>query len=71
VAPATMSFHFKTLDHAGLIKSRQAGRFVYYATNFKVMNEMVAYLTENCCGGNKALCVMPVPADTGLEIEQI
>lgn len=56
VAPATMSFHFKTLSHAGLIESRQDGRFIYYATNFKVMNGMVAYLTENCCGGNPDAC---------------
>ena len=47
---ATMSFHFKTLSHAGLIERRQDGRFVYYSTNFEVMNGMVAYLTENCCG---------------------
>ncbi|HZW86306.1 MAG TPA: metalloregulator ArsR/SmtB family transcription factor [Gallionella sp.] len=67
VAPATMSFHFKTLDHAGLIESRQTGRFVYYATNFKVMNEMVAYLTENCCSGNKDLCATTALNDTGLK----
>lgn len=56
VAPATMSFHFKTLSHAGLIESRQDGRFIYYAANFTVMNGMVAYLTENCCGGNPEVC---------------
>lgn len=60
VAPATMSFHFKTLSHAGLIESRQEGRFIYYAANFAVMNGMVAYLTENCCGGNQAACAVPV-----------
>ncbi|MEO8332501.1 MAG: metalloregulator ArsR/SmtB family transcription factor [Gallionella sp.] len=59
VAPATMSFHFKTLSHAGLIESRQEGRFIYYAANFAVMNGMVAYLTENCCGGNQAACAVP------------
>ena len=53
---ATMSFHFKTLSHAGLIESRQDGRFVYYSANFEVMNGMVSYLTENCCGGNPAAC---------------
>ncbi len=56
---ATMSFHFKTLSHAGLIVSRQDGRFVYYSANFEVMNGMVAYLTENCCGGNPAACNVP------------
>jgi DNA-binding transcriptional ArsR family regulator len=56
VAPATLSFNFKTLSHAGLIESRQHGRFIYYAANFTVMNAMVAYLTENCCGGNPEAC---------------
>jgi len=56
VSPATLSFHFKTLSHAGLLDSRQDGRFVYYTANFTVMNGMVAYLTENCCGGNPDAC---------------
>ena len=60
VSPATLSFHFRTLSHAGLIESRQDGRFVYYAANFTAMNSMVAYLTENCCGGDQAACAAPV-----------
>lgn len=51
VSPATLSFHFRTLSHAGLIESRQDGRFIYYAANFTVMNGMLDYLTENCCSG--------------------
>lgn len=54
--PATLSFHFKTLSHAGLIESRQEGRYIYYVANFTVMNEMLAYLTENCCAGDAAAC---------------
>jgi len=56
VSPATLSFHFKTLSHAGLIENRQDGRFVIYSANFEVMNGMVDYLTENCCGGNADAC---------------
>lgn len=59
VSPATLSFHFKTLNHAGLIESRQEGRFVFYSANFAVMNGMVAYLTENCCGGDQDACKLP------------
>jgi ArsR family transcriptional regulator len=59
VSPATLSFHFRTLSHAGLIESMQEGRFIYYAANFTVMNDMLAYLTENCCGGDAAACAAP------------
>jgi ArsR family transcriptional regulator len=56
VSPATLSFHFRTLSHAGLFESRQDGRFIYYMANFEAMNDMLAYLTENCCGGNPEAC---------------
>lgn len=51
VAPATLSFHLKELAHAGLIRSRHESRFIYYAADFKAMNDLLSYLTLNCCGG--------------------
>ncbi len=49
--PATLSFHLAGLARAGIAKSRQEGRFVIYSADFGVMNSLLAYLTENCCGG--------------------
>ncbi len=49
--PATLSFHLAGLTRAGLAQSRQDGRFVIYSANFQNMNSLVAFLTENCCGG--------------------
>lgn len=49
--PATLSFHLAHLARAGMAKHRQEGRFVIYAADFKNMNRLVAYLTENCCDG--------------------
>ncbi|MCX7061625.1 MAG: metalloregulator ArsR/SmtB family transcription factor [Gammaproteobacteria bacterium] len=49
VAPATLSFHLKELDRAGLVKARQDGRYVIYAANFERMNALLGFLTENCC----------------------
>lgn len=52
IPPSSLSFHLKELTYAGLIAPRQEGRFVIYAANFEVMNGLLGYLTENCCGGN-------------------
>jgi ArsR family transcriptional regulator, arsenate/arsenite/antimonite-responsive transcriptional repressor len=56
VAPATLSFHLKELYHAGLVTTRQAGRFIYYSANYARMNELLAYLTENCCASDSVAC---------------
>lgn len=52
VAAPTLSFHLAQLTNAGLVRSRQEGRFVYYSADFDAMNGLVGFLTENCCGGN-------------------
>lgn len=49
--PATLSFHLAHLVRAGLVRSRQEGRFVIYSADFQSMNQLVGFLTENCCGG--------------------
>ena len=48
---ATLSFHLKELSHAELIIARQESRFIFYSANFATMNELLSYLTENCCTG--------------------
>lgn len=52
VPPSSLSFHLKELAHANLVNSRQEGRYVIYSANFGTMNDLIAYLTENCCGGS-------------------
>lgn len=52
VAPSSLSFHLKEMTHADLVTSRQEGRFVIYSANFKTMNGLIKFLTDNCCGGN-------------------
>lgn len=52
IAPATLSFHLKELARAGLVKSRQESRFIYYAADFAAMNDLLAYLTEKCCAAD-------------------
>jgi len=49
LAAPTLSFHLKELSQAGLIASRQDGRFIWYRADLSAMNGLVGYLTENCC----------------------
>jgi len=52
IPPSSLSFHLKELSYADLIKSQQDGRYIIYTTNFDTMNNLLGFLTENCCGGN-------------------
>ncbi|WP_454728104.1 MULTISPECIES: ArsR/SmtB family transcription factor [Cupriavidus] len=54
--PATLSFHLKELAHAGLIRSRQEGRFVIYQAQYDQINDLIGFLTEHCCEGNPKDC---------------
>ena len=56
IPPNTLSFHLKTLAHAGLVTSAASGRFVRYRADFARMQQLVDFLTRNCCGGDPSRC---------------
>ncbi|HBQ88081.1 ArsR/SmtB family transcription factor [Alcaligenes faecalis] len=51
IAPNALSFHLKELAHAELVSQERQGRNVVYRAAFPTMNELLDYLTENCCQG--------------------
>lgn len=51
VPAPTLSFHIAHLARAGLVNSRQESRFIFYSANFAAMDDMLAFLTDNCCQG--------------------
>ncbi|RJF96824.1 ArsR family transcriptional regulator [Noviherbaspirillum cavernae] len=51
IPPSSLSFHLKELTHADMVSQTKDGRSLIYAVNFDTMNDLVAFLTENCCGG--------------------
>ena len=62
IAPSSLTFHLHQLMQAGLITQRRLSRQLIYATDFEAMNAVVAYLTENCCGGEVACAPVCRPA---------
>jgi DNA-binding transcriptional ArsR family regulator len=51
IPAATLSFHLKELLHAGLVSQSRDGRHLIYRARCDCMQSLLAFLTENCCGG--------------------
>lgn len=58
--PSSLTFHLQQMKNAGLVTQRRLGRQVIYAADFAAMNDLVGYLTQNCCGRDAAC--NPAPA---------
>src|SRR5215468_4172286 len=56
LAPNTLTFHFDRLREAGLVSVRRNGRSMIYAARYDTMNDLLGYLTENCCRGHADQC---------------
>ncbi|MDH3689854.1 MAG: metalloregulator ArsR/SmtB family transcription factor [Gammaproteobacteria bacterium] len=64
---ATLSFHLKAMQHAGLVSSRRVSQSIIYRAEFVRMARLMNYLTDNCCSGHPELCgpwINGVRADT-------
>ena len=60
----TLSFHLAQLKRRRLVTCEREGTSLVYSANFEAMNEIVAYLTENCCGRGvecTAVCEVDAP----------
>ncbi len=52
----TMSANLSVLLAAGLVKNEREGRAIRYVADFDGIRGLLAFLMEDCCGGNPALC---------------
>lgn len=56
-----LSFHLKELLNAGLVTSERDGRHLIYRPAIDTMNDLLGFLTAECCQGRPCLSV-PAPA---------
>ena len=56
LAPNTLTFHFDRLKGAGLVTVRREGRSMIYGARYETMNDLLAFLTDNCCQGAPTSC---------------
>jgi ArsR family transcriptional regulator, arsenate/arsenite/antimonite-responsive transcriptional repressor / arsenate reductase (thioredoxin) len=56
IPASTTSFHLAALERAGLIRATRQGRQIIYALRVIALRELLAFLTEACCGGQPELC---------------
>lgn len=47
----TMSSHLSILSRADLVSSTRESRLIIYRVNLSTMNELMAFMLENCCSG--------------------
>jgi DNA-binding transcriptional ArsR family regulator len=57
----TLSFHLKELQRVGLVLVEREGRFLNYTANFTQMNDVLGFLTENCCSLADGACDTACP----------
>ena len=52
----TLSSHLTTLARGGLVNRQREGRVIRYNASYERMRELLMFLMEDCCGGEKAIC---------------
>lgn len=57
IPPNTLTFHFDRLRTAGLVTVKREGRSMIYAARFDVMNTLIGFLSDQCCGGTPEKCL--------------
>ncbi len=52
----TMSANLAVLLNAGLVRNEREGRAVRYFADLVGIQELLAFLMEDCCGGHPEIC---------------
>lgn len=52
----TMSVHLGVLARTPLVSNKRQGRSIRYYADFAGIRGLMAYLMQDCCGGNEEIC---------------
>jgi len=59
LAGATLTNHLHILRRAGMVGDERRGRVIQCTANYRQMNALLGFLTENCCAGSDAADCLP------------
>ncbi|MBI4454703.1 MAG: helix-turn-helix transcriptional regulator [Acidobacteria bacterium] len=55
IAGSTLSHHLEKLKNEGLVTVRRDRQFLWYAAHVEALQELLAFLFQECCSRNKAI----------------
>jgi ArsR family transcriptional regulator len=62
LAGATLTNHLHVLRRAGMVSDERRGRLIQCRANYPQMNQLLGFLTENCCAGSANADCAPATA---------
>lgn len=68
IPASALSFHLARLRHAGLVTRSRQGQQIVYATEFRAMQELIEFLTNNCCARSPSGCDDECPSASDASI---
>lgn len=56
IPAATLTAHLNIMRQANLVLDQREGRVIRISANYAAMNDLIRFLTENCCHGSSQHC---------------
>ncbi|MDV7338063.1 metalloregulator ArsR/SmtB family transcription factor [Terasakiella sp. A23] len=57
ISASTLSHHLNQMRSSGLVDRERKARSLIYSVNFDAMNDLIGFLSDECCEGKPELCL--------------